>query len=228
MQEGKFCNGCSETKPLTAFSKDKSRDDGLEYYCKVCKAEYRKEYRRSNKEKIALRAKIYREKNKEKERETGRLYRENNHEKIRTKKLEAYRKKLEQERARSNRYRAANREKILAYKEQYYLKNREKELLRRKTYCQNNREVISAYSSKTRAEKLKAIPPWANLEEIKKFYKEAKILTKSTGQKHHVDHIIPLRGKEVSGLHVENNLRVIPSIENMVKSNKLIEDLIYE
>lgn len=45
----------------------------------------------------------------------------------------------------------------------------------------------------------------------------------ATGVLHHVDHIVPLISPLVCGLHVGNNLRVIPAVENMRKSNKLIE-----
>ena len=48
----------------------------------------------------------------------------------------------------------------------------------------------------------------------------AALRTKTLGIQFHVDHVLPLRGKKVSGLHVPMNLRVIPAIENMRKTNK--------
>ena len=65
-------------------------------------------------------------------------------------------------------------------------------------------------------------PKWADKNAIKEFYKEAKRLTKETGIAYHVDHIVPLRHPLVCGLHVENNLRVIPYFENNQKSNYFI------
>lgn len=64
-----------------------------------------------------------------------------------------------------------------------------------------------------------AMPPWANKDEIKSVYKMSKELTKKTGIKHEVDHVIPIKHPLVCGLHVEYNLHVIPENENRVKSN---------
>jgi hypothetical protein len=61
-------------------------------------------------------------------------------------------------------------------------------------------------------------PKWANLERIREVY-----ASRIPGE--HVDHIIPIRGETVCGLHVENNLRVISAEENLRKSNKLIEGI---
>lgn len=56
--------------------------------------------------------------------------------------------------------------------------------------------------------------------QIRAFYNEAARLTWRTGTPHHVDHVIPLQGQNVSGLHVPENMRVIPALENIRKSNK--------
>ena len=54
---------------------------------------------------------------------------------------------------------------------------------------------------------------------IKEVYELAQLRTKLFGFSWHVDHIIPLKGKLVSGLHVIENLQVIPGIENIIKKN---------
>jgi hypothetical protein len=72
---------------------------------------------------------------------------------------------------------------------------------------------------------LKATPAWANKFFITEAYHLAKLREKICGGKWHVDHIVPLKSAIVCGLHVENNLRVIPGAENSVKGNRHWPDM---
>lgn len=80
-----------------------------------------------------------------------------------------------------------------------------------------------AYNGKRRAAKLLRTPKWLTPDDffiIEEAYHLAKLRTQLLGISHHVDHILPLQGKKVSGLHVPNNLQVIPAKLNLQKSNK--------
>ena len=79
------------------------------------------------------------------------------------------------------------------------------------------RHVIAG---RRRAAKMQRTPPWADREKIKAVYLEARALTKLTGVEHHVDHVIPLQGKLVSGLHVHQNLQVLVASQNCRKGNR--------
>ena len=64
-----------------------------------------------------------------------------------------------------------------------------------------------------------ATPQWANMEAIAEIYEKCAAISTETGVPHHVDHIEPLRGADRCGLHVENNLRIIPARDNLTKGN---------
>ena len=109
----------------------------------------------------------------------------------------------------------------------WYKNNRDAILERIKDYTKNNRAIKNALTAKRRARKLKATPSWLSkqhFEAIKEFYKEAKRLEDLFGELYHVDHIVPLQGAHVCGLHVPWNLQVLTASENMSKSNKLTQD----
>ena len=79
-------------------------------------------------------------------------------------------------------------------------------------------ECKTCHVHRTRIQKLdiiKRTPKWADLTAIRKFYNECP-------EGYHVDHIIPLKGKEVSGLHILSNLQYLSAKENLLKSNTFI------
>ena len=86
--------------------------------------------------------------------------------------------------------------------------------------------ACSAWTSTSRTlteEKKNRIPKWVDKDHmwlIKEVYELAQIRTKEFGFPWHVDHIIPLQGELVSGLHVIENLQVLPGVENIKKKNK--------
>lgn len=90
-------------------------------------------------------------------------------------------------------------------------------------WAKKNRHLRNSQLALYRACKLQQTPPWlSNLHkiEIQQKYKQAAFLTKITGIVHHVDHIIPLRGKTVRGLHVPWNLQILTQSENCKKGNR--------
>ena len=90
----------------------------------------------------------------------------------------------------------------------------------RQKYPHKNTSKAMQYA----ASKDKRTPRWADLVKIDRVYSFARLAQAATGAEHHVDHVIPLRGAAVSGLHVENNLQVVPWWENLEKGNKLFAD----
>jgi len=150
------------------------------------------------------------------------------------KKREAYRRyreaNLEKERERKRLYMASvyPTEKIQAAVVRWRLKNPDWLESRRTEYAnrasiwaRENPGRANARTRKYQLRKKQACPEWADHDAITAVYVEAARLTLETGIPHEVDHIIPLNGRTVSGLHVACNLRVVPAAENRRKSNKV-------
>lgn len=115
----------------------------------------------------------------------------------------------------------------------FYYRNREAKIEYQKRL---NREKVEQYrpkknarDSKRRASKQNATPQWLtddDLIQITALFDLRLFVTKETGVEHQVDHIIPLNGTTVCGLHVPWNLRVIPAAENLNKSASIDIDLL--
>jgi hypothetical protein len=106
-----------------------------------------------------------------------------------------------------------------------YERTREKHLAQKKLYRQQNKGRLAAINAARKEHIRLRTPGWVDGEErwlMRQVYELAALRTKMFGFFWHVDHIIPLQGKKVSGLHVPINLRVIPAIENIRKKNKFM------
>ena len=197
----KECYDCKENKELTSFGKLTSSKDGLNHRCLECAKIKLRKWRKENPEKEAalkLKGKSYYSNNIDKEANRKKLYYVNNTEIIKE---------------RCTNWAKENPDKIKAKESRYFKRHPGKK---------------NAKTAKRRAAKLQATPNLLNkeqLKEIESFYIKAKEMEKETGIKYHVDHIIPLNGKTVSGLHVPWNLQILEASENIRKSNKLLGDI---
>lgn len=120
-----------------------------------------------------------------------------------------------------------NPESIREYTKKYWQENKEKLSERNLKWREVNTGKLRTYSLKRRISTKLRIPSWADMLEINRVYLERKRIELETGIPHEVDHIVPLHGKLVCGLHVHYNLRVVTREENQSKRNHFIEELIY-
>lgn len=123
-----------------------------------------------------------------------------------TEKAAAYRAaKPEVHRQADRKHKAANKQELAA---------------KHAAWAKRNRGKRNATSAKHKAAKMRATPPWADLDQIAAIYDAAAEIQRRTGQRMHVDHIVPLQHPRVCGLHVAANLQILPGAENESKRNK--------
>ena len=139
-------------------------------------------------------------------------------------------------------WKAANKDKMTAYAKDWAERNPEQRRAIVENWRARNPDKVAAMSAKAgarwskensgkrnaitrkrQAAKLQRTPKWADLQAIQSVYVEAAALTRATGIPHEVDHILPLQGETVSGLHVASNLQIIPRSTNRAKRNSVTE-----
>lgn len=128
--------------------------------------------------------------------------------------------KREQSKLRQRRHRAAHPEKYRQYWRTRREQQKEKINAFQRARAAANPAKIAAIAAARRAMKDQRTPTWADLKKIEQIYAEAKVMSTMMEEPWHVDHVIPLRGKNVSGLHVHQNLQLLPGAENVRKSNQ--------
>ena len=153
----------------------------------------------------------------------SKAYYEANKEKIKASCTAYYEKNKGKRKAQIKAWQQVNEEKKKAYSRAYYEANAEELKAKDRAYSKANRDKKTANENKRYASKLNRTPSWLTKEDLAKieeFYKEAQKLREETGEEYHVDHIIPLRGKNISGLHVPSNLQILKARDNIIKGNR--------
>jgi hypothetical protein len=214
----KTCKGCASVKPMSLFHKHKQMADGHLNFCKVCHYEKNKanraakpnarkeEHARLRERKGFMTMAEYTAKRNENPKGKKTIARE-----------WAQRNKSAQAAYRKE-YEKANKDRIAAVRAARLVERREVKRIWRK----NNLGLVLADCANRRAAKIQRTPAWLtefDKLKIKCLYQLAAMRNRESDRKWHVDHIIPLQGEFVSGLHVPDNLRVILAIDNLRKNN---------
>jgi 5-methylcytosine-specific restriction endonuclease McrA len=131
--------------------------------------------------------------------------------------------KTEAAKAAGKRYYEKNRQAVIA---RAAARPAEEKRRNRAEYKDRNVDVVRADTSVRKRRHREATPRWltpAERLQMRDLYVQARKLTELTRERYVVDHIVPLRGEAVCGLHVPWNLRVITQDENLKKSNKHVD-----
>lgn len=190
---------------------------------KASKAEYDRAYRARNKEKIRAAKKLWgqsavkkaydkewAENNRERSNEIKRRWKERNPDADH----EYYLRNAETIKLREKLRYASNPETMKLRSKMWYHANRERACEEKNRYYIERRHEFIARARARKTQLQSATPAWAKHDIIREIYREAGELSL------HVDHVIPLQGKNVCGLHVETNMQLLTPKDNLSKGNK--------
>lgn len=178
--------------------------------CVQCALDRAKERKERKTCEINQYLKQYYQENKDKHAENRKRWKSENPEKVK---------------ASNAQYRNRSKHKAAAY---YAIRAADPEFIRERSkynaeWRKLNKALCMSYVNRRRANKLQRTPAWLTEDDwwmIEQIYHLAQLRTAATSIEWHVDHIIPLRGKTVSGLHVPTNLQVVSAKVNLKKGNR--------
>jgi|SRR2546423_2525570 len=116
-------------------------------------------------------------------------------------------------------YAEANRTFLNARSAVYRRRNPEKVRAAVQAWRERHPARTTALRMNRIAAQLQRTPPWADLTAIGAMYERAALMSKGSIQ-YQVDHIIPLQGRKVSGLHIAENLQILSASANHRKNNR--------
>lgn len=196
----KRCTQCKTEKPFAAFRGERRTKIGLQSRCRECESAYARTPAR-------LEACRRREEVKRKDPAHKAYHRDY------SKRPGVVARRL----ATTKAWQAANPERLKFNNDSWREANPDRKARMNADWKRENPGAVTASLAKYRARKLRATPPWADLIAIRAVYMQAAELGLT------VDHIVPLQGRSVCGLHVHWNLQLLSRKENAKKNNRLDE-----
>lgn len=231
---GRICKVCQQTLPKDQFGPVPRNKDGLSWRCKSCHKKYMAQYYKDNVGKLKTGHKKWLENNiqhveeyrKEynlknvvqiriRSKEQHKRYYVQHKEQIRERGLQYQQGTIDQRREQRKKYAQCNVVQLKIKRKKYYRLNKVQIRAKQKKYYKNNPEIFFAGKAKRRAALLQRTPKWLTpkqLQQIKDFY-----INCPEGMT--VDHIYPLQGEYISGLHHPDNLQYLTKSENCSKQN---------
>lgn len=205
----KICSKCKAEKPIEEFIRHKFCADGLRPECRSCTANYRREYRKLNAEKLKAKDEAYRAANSEKCREISSAW-----------------KLANPERAKElvNAWRSKNHEKVKSYRSSWRNSNKEKANAATAAWRKINPEKAAIHARNRRGRKISA-GGLHTAKDVRAIFTAQRGLCanckeklfESGKNKYHVDHIIPLA---LGGSNWPSNLQCLCPPCNLSKGAK--------
>lgn len=197
----KKCTQCGSRLSLSCFYRSSRSKDGHQSMCKKC---YQSKYGA----KARIRTKQWNADNPERKQEMNHQYFLDNTETILT---------------RSRTWHWDNRDKVLIKSKERYAALTDEERTRHFFFINEWRrlhpDLYAHHTQKRRAQELLAVPPWYEEDGVLTVYTKCKELNEMWGTNFQVDHIVPLQGKNVCGLHCLANLQLLDKELNNKKRN---------
>lgn len=188
--------------------------------CVECMPESRRKWREANSSKVREGRRKWKQDNPERVNELAREWRAANSEKVRDVNRKYYRENRERISSQQRAFRQAHPDETRERNRVWYAKNARRARQCSSNWAKANKGKRAANQARRKAAKLRRTPEWADLDLIAAFYATAREMTEASGIPHEVDHVVPLQGKTVSGLHVAANLQILTKSENSSKGNK--------